>query len=76
MGYVVYSVETGRLIQYYKKIGPAKAAVTRHKKDQEIYRWAHNDDRAWCSYRDYEGVLLGLRGAELKMWQFCNTKNG
>jgi hypothetical protein len=76
MGFVVYSVQTGRLVQYYKKVGPAKAAVTRYNKDKAIYRYFNHDDRAWCTFRDYEGVLLGLRGDELKMWQFCHSKNG
>jgi hypothetical protein len=73
MGWVVYD-KSGRLIKYYKKPGPAKSAVTKYHKAiaDGGYQWP--EAYACCSYRDFEGVLLGLRGAELKMWQFCNTQ--
>lgn len=75
MGWVVYDTR-GDLVKYYKKPGPAKAAVTRYKK-MEAQGWhGYPEIAGCCTYRDFEGVLLGLTGAELKMWQFCNTKTG
>jgi hypothetical protein len=75
MGWVVYDTR-GNLVKYYKKPGPAKAAVTRYHKAMEAGGYSWPEAHACCTYRDFEGVLLGLEGAELKMWQFCNTKNG
>ncbi len=75
MGWVVYD-EDGDLVKYYKKPGPAKSAVTRYR--QALAR----GERSWpkiqgcCTYRDFEGILMGLRDDQLKMWQFCNTKIG
>jgi hypothetical protein len=75
MGWVVYD-SRGDLVKYYKKPGPAKAAVTRYHKAMKSGGYSWPEAHACCTYRDFEGVLLGLEGAELKMWQFCNTKNG
>ena len=72
MGWITYD-GNGRLVNYYKKIGPAKAAVTRHRRSKELFGWAYPTELSWCSYKDYEGVCIGLRGDALKMWQFCNT---
>ncbi len=68
MGWVVYD-DNGNLVKYYKKPGPARAAVTRYHRSGG-YSWprAH----ACCSYRDFEGILMGLRGNDFKLWQFCN----
>ena len=78
MGWVVYAVDSGRMIKYYKKPGPAKAEVTRQKKfNMEIQsQYGHQRliEYAACSYRDYEGQLMGLRGADFKFWQFCNAQ--
>jgi hypothetical protein len=72
MGWVTYD-KNGNLVKYYKKPGPAKAAVTRSLKTSELYGYTvYPNIVGCCTYRDFEGVLLGLRGAELKMWQFCN----
>ena len=78
MGWVVYEKNSGDLIKYYKKPGVAKAQVTRHNSDVAAGRyWMRtNRERACCSYRDYEGVLMGLRDDQLKVWQFCNTQIG
>jgi hypothetical protein len=76
MGWVTYD-DNGNLVKYYKKPGPAKAAVTRSLKSVEVYGYTvYPNVVGCCSYRDFEGVLLGLQGAELKMWQFCNTPPG
>lgn len=75
MGWVVYD-DDYHMVSYHKKPGPAKAAVTRYR------RVVAQGGRAWpkilgcCTYRDFEGALMGLRGDELKMWQFCNTETG
>jgi hypothetical protein len=76
MGWVVYDTVTGDLIRYYKKAGSARAQVTRHNKELAAgsYWMRSYRERACCSYRDYEGVLMGLRDEQLKMWQFCNTE--
>ena len=78
MGWVVYEKNSGDLIKYYKKASVARAQVTRHNSDVAAGRyWMRScRDRACCSYRDYEGVLMGLRDDQLKVWQFCNTKIG
>jgi hypothetical protein len=76
MGWVTYD-DNGNLVKYYTKPGPAKAAVTRSLKSVEVYGYrVYPNIVGCCSYRDFEGVLLGLRGAELKMWQFCNSQKG
>lgn len=74
MGWIVYN-EYGALVKYYKKSGPARAAVTRYHRmvAQRGYSWPNA--HACCEYRDYEGILLGLEGAELKLWQFCNRNS-
>jgi hypothetical protein len=78
MGWVVYEQSTGDLIKYYRKASTARAQVTRHNTEVAAGRYwmRSNRERACCSYRDYEGVLMGLRGDQLKMWQFCNTEIG
>ena len=78
MGWVVYEKGSGDFIKYYKRAGAAKAQVTRHETELAAGRYwmRSNRERACWSYRDYEGVLMGLRGEALKMWQFCNTKIG
>lgn len=73
MGWVVYDANSGRMIRYYKKIGPAKAAITRHQKDVNMYGYA-TPQISWCSYVEYEGICMGLRGDEFKFWQFCNAR--
>jgi len=86
MGWVVYDEKSGHMQKYYKLASTAKRIVTQHNTERE-YNWGkamgghsyrYNPDRMWafCSYRDYEGILMGLRGEQFKMWQFCNTKIG
>ena len=78
MGWVVYEKNSGDLIKYYKKAGVAKAQVTRHNSDVAAGRYwmRSNRERACCSYRDYEGILMGLRDDQLKVWRFCNSQTG
>jgi hypothetical protein len=75
MGWVVYD-SYGNLIKYYKKSGPARAAVTRYHKALAATGYSWPKAEFCCEYKDFEGVLLGLRDDALKMWQFCNTKIG
>jgi hypothetical protein len=75
MGWVVYN-EYGAFIKYYKKPGPAKAMVTRYHKAIAETGYSYPQAHGCCEYRDYEGILMGLKGAELKLWQFCNKGNG
>jgi hypothetical protein len=80
MGWIVYDVDTGRMIKYYKKPGPAKSEVTRQRKFNLELQTQYGRHRcieyAACTYRDYEGQLMGLRGANFKLWQFCNAQHG
>jgi len=76
LGYVVFESETGRAIKYCKKIGTAKAHVTRHARANAEYlldvpHARHQRTYLWCSYADYEGVLLGLDEPSRKLWVFC-----
>lgn len=83
MGWVVYEEESGRLVNYYKTRAAARGVVTKHNTEREydwgsMGRYHYRPGAIWacCDYRQYEGVLMGLRGEALKMWQFCNTEIG
>ena len=73
MGWVVYEQATGRAVKYYRKIGPAKAAVTRQRRmvASESIVWGRDVTWLYSSYADYEGVLMGMQEPERKMWAFC-----
>ena len=76
MGWVVYEQATGRAVKYYRKIGPAKAAVTKQRRMVEsgariASSWGRDVTWIYCSYADYEGVLMGMQEPERKMWAFC-----
>ena len=84
MGWVVYDEQSGHMQKYYKLAATAKRICTQHNTERS-YEWGrsggsyrYSPERVWafCSYRDYEGILMGLRGDALKMWQFCNTQTG
>jgi hypothetical protein len=89
MGFVVYDEKSGHMQKYYKLASTAKRICTQHNTERTYdwgrvgaqmgmpnYTYRPQSTWAWCSYRDYEGVLMGLRGDALKMWQFCNTQTG
>ena len=85
MGWVVYDSRSGHMQKYYKKAATARRIVTVHNQERTydlglpgIPSYTYRPDSTWacCSYRDYEGVLMGLKGDALKMWQFCNTERG
>jgi len=79
MGFVVYEEETGRAIKYYRKESSAKAQVTKNNRsidNSDILRLhlgiGRSHERRWlyCSYAGYEGVLMGMKEPERKMWAF------
>ena len=78
MGWVVYDEKSGHMQKYYKLASTAKRICTQHNTERDYTFYTYRPARKWafCSYRDYEGVLMGLRGDALKMWQFCNTQIG
>lgn len=75
MGWVVYDAKSGHMQKYYKLQSTAKRIVTQHntERDYDFYTYRPQSLWACCSYRDYEGILMGLRGDAFKMWQFCNS---
>jgi hypothetical protein len=86
MGWVVYDEKSGHMQKYYKLAATAKRIVTQHNTEREydwggalgVSNYTYRPSSLWacCSYRDYEGILMGLRGEQFKMWQFCNTQIG
>lgn len=79
MGWVVYDSKSGHMQKYYKLASTAKRIVTQHNTERAYamgYVYRPQSQWACCSYRDYEGILMGLRGEQFKMWQFCNTQIG
>jgi hypothetical protein len=50
--------------------------VTRYHKAIAETGYSYPQAHGCCEYRDYEGILMGLQGAELKLWQFCNKGKG
>ena len=74
MGYIVYSVDSGRAERYYKLERTAKAQATRLN-NEPAYRLLQHQKReqfAACSYAAYEGVLMGLKGDNLRYWTWMN----
>jgi hypothetical protein len=81
MGWVVYEEETGRAIKYYRTESVAKSQVTKNNRSIDNSRLLrlqlgvpnYDRDRHWihCSYADYEGVLMGMKEPERKIWAFC-----
>jgi hypothetical protein len=74
MGWVVYEEGTGRAHKYYKKESVAKRICTQHNQPRD-YSWGYTyrPEARWiyCSYAEYEGVLMGMQEPERKMWAFC-----
>ena len=81
MGFIVYEEETGRAVKYYRSERSAKAQVTKNNRSIDNARLLrlqlgvpnYDRDRRWiyCSYAGYEGVLMGMKEPERKMWAFC-----
>ena len=78
MGWIVYDTRDGRMQKYYKKAATARRIVTQHNQERDYVFYKYRPDSLWacCSYRDYEGILMGLEGDAYKMWQFCNIEIG
>ena len=78
MGWIVYDERSGHMQKYYKLASTAKRICTLQNAGRINNRnpWRSQSLWAFCSYRDYEGILMGLRGEQFKMWQFCNTEIG
>jgi hypothetical protein len=74
MGFIVYNTASGRAERYYKKEGIAKAQATKLNRCPYRSKDAAGEFRA-IAYRDYEGVLMGVRGDALKYWSWLNTAN-
>lgn len=84
-GWVVYDERSGHMQKYYKLAATARRIVTQHNTERE-YDWGagagsytYRPQSLWacCSYADYEGILMGLRGDKFRMWQFVkNNPNG
>ena len=80
MGWVVFEESTGRAQKYYKTESVAKRICTQHNTERS-YDWGvvgfspytYRPEQRWtyCSYADYEGVLMGMKEPERKMWAFC-----
>ncbi len=82
MGFVVFEETTGPAIKYYRKESVAKTQVTKNNRSIDNdgrlravlgISQSYNHDRRWlyCSYAGYEGVLMGMKEPERKMWAFC-----
>ena len=79
MGFVVFEEETGRAQKYYKKESVAKRICTQHNTERtydwgsKCGRYSYRPDHRWiyASYADYEGVLMGMKETERKIWAFC-----
>jgi hypothetical protein len=73
MGWIVFEQENGRAVKYYKKESTAKTQVTKHNNEirQMPNVWGRDITWLYCSYADYEGVLMGLKEPERRMWAFC-----
>ena len=76
MGWVVYDTRTFLMEKYYKKASTARRIVTQHNTERQHDFYTYRPQSLWacCSYRDFEGILMGLKGDALKMWQFCNKE--
>ena len=75
MGWVVYDQRSGHMQKYYKLQSTAKRIVTQHNTEREMDGYYYRPHSLWacCSYSDYEGILMGLRGDRFKMWQFVKN---
>jgi hypothetical protein len=72
MGWVVFERDTGRAVKYYRKESVAKTQVTKQNKLAAVPNvWSRDVTWTYSSYADYEGVLMGMREPERKMWAFC-----
>lgn len=82
MGWVVYDQQSGHMQKYYKLAATARRIVTQHNTERDYdygpghpgnYTYRPQSLWACCSYADYEGILMGLRGDKFRMWQFVKN---
>ena len=73
MGFIVYNTASGRADRYYKKESIAKAQATKRNRDPFRNKYESGEWRA-ISYQAYEGVLMGLRGENLRYWEWVNNR--
>ena len=75
MGWVVYDVSSGHMQKYYKLAATARRIVTQHNTERIYEDWIYRPHSTWacCSYQDYEGILMGLRGDKFRMWQWVKN---
>jgi len=75
MGWIVYDERTGDLQKYYRLRSTARRIVTQHNTERDYAFYKYRPDSPWacCSYADYEGILMGLRGEKFRMWQFVKN---
>lgn len=75
MGWVVYDQRSGHMQKYYKTAATARRIVTQHNNPREYIDWSYHPRSLWdcCSYQDYEGILMGLRGDKFRMWQWVKN---
>ena len=69
MGWIVYNTASGRAERYYKLERTAKQQATRMTRDPFRSKWEAGEFRA-IAYADYEGILMGLRGDNLRYWSW------
>ena len=74
MGWVVYNRNSGRAHRYYKKESTAKAQATKMNRDPYRLHSSNEEPYAHISYAGYEGILMGLKGAELKYWDWLQPR--
>jgi hypothetical protein len=67
MGWIIYNTASGRAERYYKLERTAKQQAGRLNKDPFRSKWEDGEFKV-ISYQAYEGVLMGLRGDNLKYW--------
>jgi hypothetical protein len=61
--------------KYYKTAAVARRIVTQHNTPRYHGDWIYTPQSEWacCSYQDYEGILMGLRGDKFRMWQWVKN---
>ena len=72
MGFIVYNTASGRAERYYKLERTAKQQATRMTNDPFRSKWEAGKFKA-IAYADYEGILMGLRGENLRFWSWLTN---
>ena len=72
MGYIVYNTASGRADRYYALERTAKQQATKRNRCPFRSKWEAGEWRS-ISYTAYEGVLMGLRGENLRYWDWVSN---